>query len=437
MGKGISPLIASVLLLAFTMSVAALSGPFMSNIVKETQEDTGEQADRVVSAANMGLEIHAADFNYTDNELEVTVQNTGDQEVENISIAAFGESAYQKSFGRKLAKKEVEKFRMPVNEDPDITNIRVSLPDYPVKTEKDFGKRYRSCQDLKQDKNPSSGFYGIDPDGIGGKNSFQVYCEMDDNGGGWTRLNLRPKAHKGVEGLAFGEGRDSNSEGAYRWVKDVGDDTGYINLGMSDSELDPNNETRTYGNGEAEAFFQKDSNQRCKKYAIGEHFSDSFRGETTGWDYYDANGNPVPPRQVRALNGTISSGVYYNGTVRAEDQDGPFPDGGDGHGGKNSFSIEINKSATYVPSGGGPIVLWFSTTKNFSKGVTHALGTDYGNNKYLDYTVTWKPVNTMGVPMFMGGKVDNDQNLYSTFKNGCERQSGTEFTFKQPFFYAK
>jgi len=88
--------------------------------------------------------------------------------------------------------------------DPDITDCAPTDPDINHEAEEicdngldddcsgiaDNGCTISSCKDfLDESPNAESGLYTLDPDGIGGVDPFEVYCDMDTNGGGWTLIS--------------------------------------------------------------------------------------------------------------------------------------------------------------------------------------------------------------------------------------------------------
>ena len=72
--KAISPLIASVLLIGFTVALAAVVMTWGGGFVRKTTEQTGETAEKTIMCANLNLEITG--FNCGDK--KVTISNSKD-----------------------------------------------------------------------------------------------------------------------------------------------------------------------------------------------------------------------------------------------------------------------------------------------------------------------------------------------------------------------
>ena len=79
--KGISPLIAAVLLIAFTMAVAAILTAWVTTFTEETAEQVGDEGEAQVSCSFAGLSIYdasATNESYEDGiSSSVSVANTG------------------------------------------------------------------------------------------------------------------------------------------------------------------------------------------------------------------------------------------------------------------------------------------------------------------------------------------------------------------------
>lgn len=75
MTKGVSPLIATVLLIAFTLSIAGLLGSWLSSMTKTQTENIGKSTVDVINCTNAILDIfQIACINST---LRVTISNIG------------------------------------------------------------------------------------------------------------------------------------------------------------------------------------------------------------------------------------------------------------------------------------------------------------------------------------------------------------------------
>lgn len=84
--KGISPLIAAVLLIAFTMAVAGILTAWVTSFTQSTTEDVGNESDRLIECSYAGLDITSASFDGTD--ATVVVANTGTQDI-NASVVVY------------------------------------------------------------------------------------------------------------------------------------------------------------------------------------------------------------------------------------------------------------------------------------------------------------------------------------------------------------
>lgn len=134
--KGVSPIISVVLLIAIVLSVAVVFTDFLPNLMSEVTSDTSDDAQRVSSSIDYGLDIRSAKVDRASDTVEVDLKNTGDKIDGNITITVFCRSeAFQKQISN-FSKGEVERVNVEgVN--CEIDNIRASVNDYPVSDEED------------------------------------------------------------------------------------------------------------------------------------------------------------------------------------------------------------------------------------------------------------------------------------------------------------
>lgn len=74
--KGISPLIAAVLLIAFTMAVASIFAQWAPQLMNEAQGDTSERAQDIQRCSDRTMDLSAQHDN-NDNVESVTIAQTG------------------------------------------------------------------------------------------------------------------------------------------------------------------------------------------------------------------------------------------------------------------------------------------------------------------------------------------------------------------------
>lgn len=87
-GKAISPLIATVLLIAFTLTVATILANWVSTFIKTQTEEVGEKSTVKIKCAFGSLEIDTAKYNNTNTRLLVILKNqAGDTDLQNITFS--------------------------------------------------------------------------------------------------------------------------------------------------------------------------------------------------------------------------------------------------------------------------------------------------------------------------------------------------------------
>ncbi|RLJ01379.1 MAG: hypothetical protein DRP11_04480 [Candidatus Aenigmatarchaeota archaeon] len=120
--KGISPLIAAVLLIAFTITVAAVLATWASSFVK-TQTQTIEQSAEQTECTKANLRVEEAEWDQANSQLNVLVLNIGDVELSKFKIYIFT-SATQfteetpSNSDDVLAKGDYGSFSVPMSSEP-------------------------------------------------------------------------------------------------------------------------------------------------------------------------------------------------------------------------------------------------------------------------------------------------------------------------------
>jgi len=82
--KGISPLIAAVLLIAFTMAVASIFAQWAPQLIQDAQGDTSERAQEIQACSDITMEVISADGT------NATIQQkTGNNAAGNVIVTWF------------------------------------------------------------------------------------------------------------------------------------------------------------------------------------------------------------------------------------------------------------------------------------------------------------------------------------------------------------
>jgi len=86
--KGISPLIAAVLLIAFTISVGGIFAEWSGELATSSTNDNSEAQQKILDCTSMSIEIVEIKQDYANNDLNVTLRSSNGA-VGNVSVRAF------------------------------------------------------------------------------------------------------------------------------------------------------------------------------------------------------------------------------------------------------------------------------------------------------------------------------------------------------------
>jgi|AntDeeMinimDraft_6_1070357.scaffolds.fasta_scaffold00403_16 flagellin-like protein len=86
--KGISPLIAAVLLIAFTISVGGIFAEWSGALTTSATQDNSEAQQQILDCTSMNIEIVDINEDYNSNNLDVTLRSNNGA-VGNVSVRAF------------------------------------------------------------------------------------------------------------------------------------------------------------------------------------------------------------------------------------------------------------------------------------------------------------------------------------------------------------
>lgn len=88
MSKGVSPIVASVLLLAVTLSVASIFSGWGPSIVKTVTQSTSNQTETTINCNEAAVEIVSAKY-YPAGQTSIVVRNTGTSDLDQLQISAW------------------------------------------------------------------------------------------------------------------------------------------------------------------------------------------------------------------------------------------------------------------------------------------------------------------------------------------------------------
>lgn len=86
--KGISPLIAAVLLIAFTISIGGIFAEWSGSLARDATQDNTEAQQEILDCSSMNIDIVDVNEDYSSNNLDVTLRSNNGA-VGNVTVTSF------------------------------------------------------------------------------------------------------------------------------------------------------------------------------------------------------------------------------------------------------------------------------------------------------------------------------------------------------------
>lgn len=87
--KGMSPLIAAVILIAIVMSIAFVISGFLSDMVRQREHEAIEGAERTMECAEINLEVRTGSINEHNDDLTFLLTNRNNFRVVGLRVATY------------------------------------------------------------------------------------------------------------------------------------------------------------------------------------------------------------------------------------------------------------------------------------------------------------------------------------------------------------
>jgi len=98
--KGLSPIIATVMLIALTLSIVAILATWFSSLTKKQAEDIGTGASALVNCSTANIDLVGVLCSNTTNQLQIAIDNKGQTALYDFSVLVkINNTYYQNNTG--------------------------------------------------------------------------------------------------------------------------------------------------------------------------------------------------------------------------------------------------------------------------------------------------------------------------------------------------